>query len=186
MAFFAKFLGAKSNAIGDNGWTARMGWRYIKYIESENFVSFQIEPMTVGADLVYIPNTETWLRNAPDWAKQKAAEIINRLKSVQWNRELQWIEDPNSVFQISDNAVPGSLESTPGGSQLESGFFFHPGAKMSFPQARQVWCMAARKFAEAARGRVTIFQGGVIPNSVFQQIELPALRSNVNVTLDLK
>jgi len=41
-------------------------------------------------------------------------------------------------------------------------------------------------FAEQAKGSVTIYASEVIPNSVFQAVELPALKKNPNVTLVFK
>ena len=172
--------------LGGDGWTARMGWRYVTYVEGQRLLSFQIEPMAVGADIVYIPDAQAWSRSAPSWAAARAGEILGRLKSVAWRRELEWSESVDSSFLTSDVPVPGSLESTPGGQHLEAQRLFHPESTLTHAQAHEVWHMAARRFAEAARGRVTIFATGVNPKSVFGAVELPALRTNPNVTLDFK
>jgi hypothetical protein len=172
---------------GGDGWTAHMGWRHVTYIEGTRSLSFQIEPMAVGADIVYIPDTQAaWSRSAPPWAASRASEILDRLKSVAWRRELEWSESVDSSFLTSDAPVPGSLESTPGGQQLEAERLFHPGSPLAHTQAHEVWHLAARRFAEAARGRVSILASGVDPKTVFGAVELPALRANPNVTLDFK
>jgi hypothetical protein len=188
MGVFQKFFGGNRTGSlpGGDGWTARMGWRHVTYIEGRRSLSFQIEPMAVGADVVYIPNAQAWLRFAPSWASACASKILDRLKSIAWTRELEWSERVDSSFLTSDAPVPGSLESTPGGLQLEARRLFHPGSTLTHAQAHEVWHMAARRFAEAARGRVTIFASGVNPRTVFGAVELPALRANPNVILDFK
>ena len=188
MGIFKKLLGGSktSNLPGGDGWAARMGWRYVTYVEGHSSLSFQIEPMAVGADVVYIPDAQAWSRGAPSWASSCASKILDRLKSLAWRRELEWSESGDSSFLTSDAPVPGSLESTPGGLQLEAERLFHPGSALTHAQAHEVWHMAERRFAEAARGKVTIFAGGVNPKSVFGAVQLPALRANPNVTLDFK
>lgn len=174
------------NLRGGDGWTARMGWRHVTYIEGQKLLSFQIEPMVVGADIIYVPDMQSWSRNAPSWAVARASEILDRLKSIAWKRELEWSQNVDASFLTSDAPVPGSLESTPGGQQLEAEQLFYPDSPLTHAQAHEVWHMAARKFAEAARGRVSIFASRVDPKSVFGAIELPVLQANPNVTLDFK
>ena len=169
-----------------DGWSARMGWRYVTYVEGQRLLSFQIEPMAVGADIVYIPDLQTWSRSAPSWASARASEILARLKSVAWRRELEWSESVDASFLTSDRPVPGSLESTPGGQHLEAQRLFYPESTLTHAQAHAVWHLAEHRFAEAARGRVTIVANGVNPKSVFGAVALPALRANPSVTLDFK
>jgi len=78
------------------------------------------------------------------------------------------------------------LESTPGGRALEDRRLFEAGSKVTHERAHEMWHEAARMFAEQAKGKVTIFMSEVIPDSVFQAVELPALKKNPNVTLDFK
>lgn len=49
-------------------------------------------------------------------------------------------------------------------------------------ETSRVWAMASQRYAEAASGRVNVFANGALPDSIFTQIELPALRANSNVT----
>lgn len=178
----------RSTVIGDGRWTARMGWRYVSYIEGDASISFQIEPMVKGADRVYVPSESSWLRTAPEWVRPRRAEILSRLKLVKWNRRLEWPEsDKSSVGNYSsDTPIPGSLESTPGGRALENMRMFEPGSKVTHAQAHRIWHDAARAVVELATGTVTIFMSGVVPGSVFQEIELPALKRNPNVTIVFK
>ena len=174
------------NLTGGDGWSARMGWRNVSYLEGRQMLTLQIEPMASGPDTVYVPDAQAWLQCAPAWARTRGGEILSRLKSVTWNRVLNLEESPQSEFLTDDAPLPGSLETTLGGQKIEGDRLFHPASRMSHEQAHQVWHMLARRFAEAAQGRVTIYAGTVIPNSVFEVIELPALRANPNVTLDFK
>ena len=179
--------GRSSAQIGDGRWTAEMGWRYVGYREGDASLSLQIEPMVKGGDLVYVPGESGWLRTAPDWARQRRAEILSRLKSVKWNRKLEWTEsDKSRVGSLALDPIPGSLESTPGGRALERMRMFQPGSDVSHERAHEMWHEAARVFASQARGTATIFMRGVVPNSVFQAIELPELKKNLNVTLIFK
>jgi hypothetical protein len=167
-------------------WSAGMGWRYVTYREGRNALTLQIEPMAQGADVVYVPDAERWASGAPAWARARAAEIVERLKSIAWNRELVWRVVPVSGFLEGDLPIAGSLESTPAGRQLEQLRLFEPNGRFTHAQNHEVWRTACRRFAEGATGRVTIFADTVVPDSVFQVIELAALKANPNVTLDFR
>ena len=189
MGFFKNLFGAPKadpNLPGGDGWTARMGWRNVSYLEGRQMLTLQIEPMASGPDTVYVPDAQAWLQSAPSWARSRGGEILLRLKSIAWNRELIWEESPQSEFLTDDAPLPGSLETTPGGQKIEGDRLFHPTSRMSHEQAHHIWHVLARRFAEAAQGRVTLYASTVIPNSVFEVIELPALRANPNVTLEFK
>jgi hypothetical protein len=100
---------------------------------------------------------------------------------------LEWPEsDKSRVGKLSPNLIPGSLESTPGGSALEAMRMFNPGSDVSYERGHEMWYEAARMFVRRARGTVTIFMTSVVPDSVFQAIELPELKKNPNVTLIFK
>jgi hypothetical protein len=176
--------GRGASAVGDGRWTAEMGWRYVSYTEGGASLSLQIEPMVKGGDLVYVPTEGGWSRTAPDWARRRRAEILSRLKSVGWNRKLEWPEGDRSRVGTSPlRPVPGSLESTPGGRALEEMRLFDPGGDIPHERAHELWHEAARAFVKQARGEVTIVMTRVVPDSVFQAIELPELKKNPNVTL---
>lgn len=178
--------GGTSNAPGGEGWSAKVGWHYVTYMEPGRSLSLAIDPMAVGPDIVYVPDTQIWQKTAPAWARNRATEILRHLKSVAWNRELEWSERSAAPF-TSGKLVQGSLEASPEGKQLESKQLFHPGSPMTADQVREAYNTAARKAAEAAEGRVTIFGGDDdLFDSVIQRVVLPALRANPNVTLDVK
>jgi hypothetical protein len=163
-----------------------MGWRYVAYVEGEVSLSLSIEPMVKGDDRVYVPNEAIWLKQAPSWTRERRSQILSRVKAVAWNRKLTWQECECPLSLGPYRVVPGSLESTSGGRALEDQRLFENGGKATHEQAHRIWQEAARMFAEQARGTVTIFMSEVIPDSVFQAVELPALKKNPNVTLVFK
>ena len=163
-----------------------MGWRYVAYAEGDVSFQLQIEPMVKGNDVVYVPNEASWLRKGPSRTKERRAEVLSRLKSVAWNRKLSWREGDYSLILGPLTVIPGSLESTPGGKALEDQRFFEPGSKVTHERAHEMWEEGARLMAEQASGTVRIFAREVVPGSVFQAVELPALLKNPNVTLVFK
>ncbi|HEV2614885.1 MAG TPA: hypothetical protein VGV92_09335 [Gammaproteobacteria bacterium] len=169
----------------------KMGWRHVTYYQDRSAVSFAIEPMIVGADIVYFPSENSWSNAVPDWIKNDRDKVYGYLKSIKWNRELVWQDsDKASCREIKNNSepiIPGSLESTPGGKSLEEKRFFHPGSDITFEQARKLWIEFDKRFSRQVRGVVTIFcDNDLVPNSVFEQVELPILKENPNVTLDFR
>jgi len=165
-------------------WSATIGWRVITYRAAGISISFQIEPMVSGSDLVYVPDADTWKRLAPTAYRDRRAEVLGRLKGVRWNRSLKW-EDAAAGF-TDGRVIPGSLESTKGGAEFEAKNLFAPGCELTFEQARELWILIARRFAQGVRGKVTIFADTLIPNSVFKEIELPDLRANPQATLEFR
>jgi hypothetical protein len=167
-----------------------MGWRFVSYGEQGLWISLQIEPMAKGPDLVYVPGESVWSRSAPSWVEERRAEILGRLESVPWNRELTWAESAKGTVTLRrkpDEPVPNSLESTPVGRLLERLRLFEPGGMSSHNFSHKLWHWAARKFVESARGEINIFMGGEpIRDSVFEAVELPALRANRKVTLNIR
>lgn len=169
-------------------WSFRMGWRYVSYTEKSSIVSFQIEPMNKIPDVVYFPSSSKWKDTSPIWCRDKREEILNRLRNVRWNRQLIWEENDRNEFLSFDpsHPLPGSLESTPGGREFESKNLFDPDATLTKEQAKEIWLKMVRLFAEQAKGKVTLFANEVIVGSVFQEIELPILKQNRNVSLEFK
>ncbi len=180
MRFFGRSRG-KSEA---DKFAVEMGWRYVAYREGAEVVALQIEPMVQGPDVVYVPDDVSWIKAAPRWARDRRSEILERLRSASWNRRVEWRPVATSFVELG--AIAGSLESTPGGQQLEQARLFHPGAPLTAEQARIVWHEAVRSFVAQVQGKVTVIASELIPDSVFASIELPALKANPNVQLDLR
>jgi len=155
---------------------ARMGWRYTTYIEDENTLTLPIQPMLTGHCFVYVPNASRWKKEAPSWAKNRRRGIIKFLSSLNWNRGLKFLEVDGGF--VTDWPVPGSLESTQLGQELDAKNLFDPSSEFSRRGAMEVWLAAVRRFAEAQEGEFHVYRTEVVPGSVFEEIELPALESN--------
>jgi len=164
-----------------------MGWRVLTCQIGENWLSLQIEPMNDGPCRVYLPTAAHWEAQAPQWARGRRDEVLRAARAGAWNRDLLWLESERARFwhrHVYD-PVEGSLESTPGGRQLERMRLFHPGnpARFSKQDAKRAWCAGAEQMCLQAQGDVNIDMREVIPGSVFQEIELPTLKRNPKVTL---
>lgn len=186
---FKRLQASQAIPVGNDVWTAKMGWRYVAYTEGENGLSLAIEPMVKGNDLVFVPDEQSWLKEAPSWARERRAEILERLVSVAWNRNSTWLEGKYTFSPLGpdlNDAMPNSLEATPGGQALENMRMFEPGSKVTHRQAHKMWHEAARAVAERATGQVTVHTSEIISNSVFQAIVLPIFKKNPRVTIVYK
>ena len=64
-----------------------MSWRYVSYTEGSSYIHLMIEPMVDEPDLLYVPKEEIWNSSAPDWAKNRKKEIINKILGFGWKRD---------------------------------------------------------------------------------------------------
>ncbi len=83
---------------GATPWVCRLGWQVLTYQEDGRCLSLQIEPMQNGPCLVYVPGPAAWQAQAPDWARERRACILQRAQQMAWSRELHWIEDEDTRF----------------------------------------------------------------------------------------
>lgn len=182
---FGFFKKSSSNA---KDWACHMAWRVVTYQEGERWVSLEIEPMKDAPCRVYVPTESAWQASAPDWAKDKRAAILQRMKQVAWNRDLEWPESEKSLAYDLHARQPldGSLESTQGGQTLMGMRLFDPDSPVKFSKrdAKRAWCTGAEQMCLQISGEVSPVVTRVIQGSVFQEIELPALRRNPNVKLN--
>jgi hypothetical protein len=97
---------------------------------------------------------------------------------------LKWDENSATLPLNNLDVIPGTLESTVGGRDLENRRLFHPGAPVNQIEAHALWETLARRFAMNASGVVTIARTEIVPGSVFQMIELAALQRNPDVSVE--
>ncbi len=181
---------APQQDVDCGNYAARMSWRSITYVLGARAIHLQIEPMTTDPDIVCIPDEDTWRQTAPEWAKARRKEIVDCLLAVQWNRSLEWREGSDyrtwHTAASRTRVLEGTLEATRSGQALARQALFHPGQSLTQADVREIWQEAARKHARGTRGRVTIDLNQVVANSVLEDIELPQLRRNRRVDLELK
>ncbi|MDD2402727.1 MAG: hypothetical protein PHD60_11110, partial [Clostridia bacterium] len=76
-----------------------------------------------------------------------------------------------------------TLEMTPGGKWLDDlKLFENPEIELTPKQSMEVWSRLSERYAQQASGAVTAFSKSARPLSIFNTVELPALRSNTNIT----
>ena len=165
----------------------RLGWRVLTVTFGDQWLSLQVEPMRDGPCRVYVPSATRWRADAPAWARDLREVLLAGARAVPFNRDLDWPESDDALFWPLPAWVPadGSLESTPGGQQLSSMRLFDADnpSRFSRAQAKQAWCKGAEAMCRQVKGPVNIEQTAVVPGSVFQTIELPALHANPRVQL---
>jgi hypothetical protein len=165
-----------------------MSWRYVSYTEGSSYIHLMIEPMVDEPDLLYVPKEEIWNSSAPDWAKNRKKEIINKILGFGWKRDLVEVEINTEVLSMDTlfKPVPGSILSTEGGEKLESLNLFHPKMPLTKDKEmiRKIWYEAEKKFAEAVKGEIRLFLDDVFQsNSVFNRITIPILKTNPNAKM---
>ena len=62
--------------------------------------------------------------------------------------------EPVILNEEDAGVVQGTLESTPGGKQIEESYLFDPQAPMNKEQVKEIYFMLEKRFAESARGIV--------------------------------
>jgi len=63
--------------------------RVLKYFEGKEVVEFQIDRFPKGR-VVYVPGSERWRREMPEWAKQRREEILAEMKRLAKKYEFEW------------------------------------------------------------------------------------------------
>lgn len=169
-------------------WSAHMWYRFVTYRE-DNTLSLGVDVMADGPDIVMVPSADAWDRSSPPFAQGRRDEILERLKDVKWNRELVWeVSDAASCssHDPSSSVVPGSIESTPGGSYVEQLNLFEPDSPLSFDKVRGLWMEVEEQFAAGAHRSRHAIRFHRSPEQ-HVQIDLAAcIQRNPNVTLHFK
>ena len=133
-----------------------MGWRYLSYFEKDHWISFEIEPMYQSPCVIKIPNNETWQKSSPLWAREHREEILDKLKSIPWNRAVAWEEETKAPFLKlpKGKGFQGNLESSSEGRRLEELRIFHPKASKHFAReaAKQKWYRLVQAYVMSRQG----------------------------------
>jgi len=67
-----------------------IAFRFIKYMEGDNFMEFQVDPGLKEPSVVHIPSPERWASEAPSWAQDRREEILERIKSKCVHMACEW------------------------------------------------------------------------------------------------
>ena len=160
----------------------------------------------------YAPNSVTWIDplglrckelqkkfdEVQDLLKKDPAAAKVRLEQLITNGDLDFTtKKDGAVFWGTPNMIRAqdwakangktTLEQTAGGDFLDELDLFGGGNSMSGADAKDVWDMASKKFAESASGEVHVFSTGATRYSPFGErtwwkIEKPTLLNNPEVT----
>jgi hypothetical protein len=172
----------------NNKISIKIGWKYLSYIQDKEKIIFSIEPMVEEADLIYIPNPESWEKSSPKWASKIREEILRNIKEVNWNRDIEFKECDISLkcMAANENEIEeGTIESTQAAREFLRLDLFDPDKKVEREQAHELWCTLEMRFAEQVEGKVTIYASDIIENSVFNKITIPTLLKNEKVVLNI-
>lgn len=65
----------------EEGYDVFISFRYIRYVEGERSLEFDLEPGLKRPTLIKVPSSERWRADFPPWARNRREEILGRLKS---------------------------------------------------------------------------------------------------------
>jgi ribose 5-phosphate isomerase B len=69
-----------------------ISFRFIKYMEGENSLEFEVEPSMKRPTVVHVPSEKTWAEKFPAWAAGRRTEILNRIKPKCSHLDWEWKE----------------------------------------------------------------------------------------------
>jgi hypothetical protein len=69
-----------------------ISFKYIRYMEGTDKLELDVEPLTHGPSVIYLPSPEKWNNEMPDWAKDRRAEILGRIKDGTKHLDWTWEE----------------------------------------------------------------------------------------------
>lgn len=161
-----------------------MQWKKVTYIKEGHSAAFEIYPMFYGADIVMMPTAYLWENAQSVFSGQERLEIIVLLERIRWKRDLRVVEG-NILPEVDANEPPvkGSLESTLGYQVISDENIFDPQSTLTNEEAKEIFCILERRFAEEAKGIVKVPKDVILKNSILEQVSMPALLANKDATV---
>jgi hypothetical protein len=178
-----KIINGENNEI-----SIKMGWRFLSYIQGNEKIVFNIEPMVKESDILYIPKNQIWRESSPKWASENKDQILESIKAIDWNRNIRFNKCDIKLKCMligQDEFEEGTMESTEAAKEFQRLYLFDPDKKVEKEQVHELWCTLEKRFAEGVNGRVTIYSKSIVENSVFNKITMPTLLENEKVTLNI-
>lgn len=163
-----------------------MQWKSVKYANKQHNIVFEIIPMMQESDVVLFPNKRCWKKIAKLFSNRERMEIIFLLEKIAWKRDIRVAEVDIMPEVDQETAVAtGTLEATDGYQKISSQCPFDPQSSLTKEQAKELYCILEKRFAEGVSGIVEIPKSVVIRGSVLEGISIPTLKENKNVQLNL-
>ena len=88
----------ESDSRGDAGespgleWDILLSFRFLKYMEGDKFLEFNIDPGLKTPTVIHIPSPERWEKEMPAWAIGRRDEILGRIKPKCAHIKPEWRE----------------------------------------------------------------------------------------------
>jgi ribose 5-phosphate isomerase B len=73
-------------------WDILIAFRFIKYIEGEKSLEFNVDPGLKSPTIIHVPSPEKWEEEMPEWAKGRRDEILGRVKPKCTHIKPEWRE----------------------------------------------------------------------------------------------
>ena len=163
-----------------------MQWKQVKYINGRHSIIFEIVPMYQGKDIIIFPSAQLWTEAQNVFSDQERLEIIFLLERIAWKRDIRVLEaNVEPGVDMNNSPVIGSIESTPGYQEMAEKNLFDPQSPLSKSEAKDIYCILEKRFAEGASGVVTIPKYVILQGSVLEKVSIPALKANKNVVFNL-
>ena len=88
----SKKRAAKGQKLDTEKFDLLISFRYIKYIEGKNSITFQVDPGLKTPTVVHIPSAESWNSEVPEWAQNRRKEILDRIMPKCAHLKCEWRE----------------------------------------------------------------------------------------------
>ena len=87
-----KELTEKKGPMPEKEWDILIAFRFIKYIEGEKFLEFNVDPGLKSPTVIHIPSQDKWDKEMPEWARGRRAEILGRVRPKCEHIKPEWRE----------------------------------------------------------------------------------------------